>query len=167
MTTFKKLVICIGLAMQSQLGLAAERPTLVKTCDPRPDILPRPIYENSTEYRAQYNRPRYLTGWMAFEISRTSQEAMVWEENYCAGNYDRKHMPPVCKSYMYPKPWEMLNTGARHNPQLTPDFRQNSMTYAQEVEQVEPPAESTPEAVKKSMDSKNSELLVPSPSNRP
>ncbi len=104
-----------SLGIFALTGAAAERPTLVKTCDPRPDILPRPIYENWPEYRACYNRPRYITGWMAWELSRTSQEAMAWQENLCAGNYDCKHMPPMYKSYMYPKPWEVLATGARVN----------------------------------------------------
>ncbi len=114
MRTFKILCLCIGLV--GPLSQAAERPTLIKTCDPRPDILPRPFYDNHTEYRAQYNRPRFYTGWLAYEVSRTSQEAMVWKENYCAGNYDQHHMPPVYKTYYYPKPWEVLAVGAR------PDF---------------------------------------------
>jgi hypothetical protein len=114
MRTFNILCVCVCFA--SSLCQAAERPTLLKTCDPRPDILPRPFYDNHTEYRAQYNRPRFYTGWLAYEVSRTSQEAMVWQENYCAGNYDQHHMPPVCKTYYYPKPWEVLTVGAR------PDF---------------------------------------------
>jgi len=114
MRTFKLLCVCICLA--GPLSQAAERPTLLKTNDPRPDILPRPFYDNHTEYRAQYNRPRFYTGFLAYEMSRTSQEAMVWKENYCAGNYDQHHMPPVYKTYYYPKPWEVLAIRAR------PDF---------------------------------------------
>ncbi|MDX1926010.1 MAG: hypothetical protein SFV81_05805 [Pirellulaceae bacterium] len=114
MRTFN--ILCVCVCFTCSLSQAAERPTLLKTNDPRPDILPRPFYDNHTEYRAQYNRPRFYTGWLAYEVSRTSQEAMVWQENYCAGNYDRHHMPPVCKTYYYPKPWEVLNVGAR------PDF---------------------------------------------
>lgn len=38
---------------------------------------------------------------------------MVWAENYREGNYDEKHMPPTYKRYFAPKPWEVLNTGAR------------------------------------------------------
>ena len=41
---------------------------------------------------------------------------MSWQENYCAGNYDKHHTPPMYKTYYYPKPWEVLLTGAR------PDF---------------------------------------------
>lgn len=178
-------MICLGFAVNSPLSPAAERPTLVKTCDPRPDILPRPFYENHTEYRAQYNRPRYLPGWIAFEISRTSQEAMAFEENYCVGNYSEKHMPPMCKYYMYPKPWEMMDTGARPNPQLGPDMRRNTKVDEQALEEAKPrsqPAQAaTPntdaipkadqadtktESSRQQQDAKEREPLVPSPSDR-
>ncbi len=106
----------IGLVASAAVLHAGERPTLVHTNDPRPDILPHPFYENHTEYRARYNRPRFIGGWIAYNVSRTSQEAMSWKENYCAGNYDKHHMPPMYKTYYYPKPWEVLLTGAR------PDF---------------------------------------------
>jgi hypothetical protein len=95
---------------------AAERPTLNHTCDPRPDILAHPIYDAHTEYRRAYNRPRDIPGWIAHKIAPESLEAMVWCENVQAGNYQQKNMPPMCKSYYYPKPWEAMLTGAR------PDF---------------------------------------------
>ncbi len=95
---------------------AAERPTLVHTADPRPDILPRPFYEAHTEYRRRYNRPRNVSGWIARWISPTSQEGMVWYENKQAGSYARHHMPPRYKQFFVPKPWEALQTSAR------PDF---------------------------------------------
>jgi hypothetical protein len=99
------------------LGQAGERPTLnFHTADPRPDILPHPIYNAYTPFRLRYNRPRFLTGWLAAQIEPTSQEAMVWAENLQVGNYDRKHTPPMYKRYYYPKPWEVLLTGPR------PDF---------------------------------------------
>lgn len=107
------IYFCVCMCLACSLSQAAERPTLLHTNDPRPDILPRPFYDNHTEYRARYNRPRFFTGFLAYEMSRTSQEAMVWKENYCAGNYDQHHMPPVYKTYYYPKPWEVLPTGAR------------------------------------------------------
>ncbi len=137
MRTFSLLCVSLCVVLGS-FASAAERPTLLKTCDPRPDILPRPFYDNHTEYRAQYNRPRKVTGWLAYNMSRTSQEAMVWQENYCAGNYDQHHMPPVYKRYNYPKPWEALNVGAR------PDFadaqpataRVPSLTATEELEEV-------------------------------
>ncbi len=123
MRTFNVLCVCIcfvgpwSQAVERPLVLHPhERPTLIETCDPRPDILPRPFYDNHVEYRARYNRPTFIGGFLAYEMSRTSQEAMTWKENYCAGNYDQHHMPPVYKTYYYPKPWEVLTVGAR------PDF---------------------------------------------
>jgi hypothetical protein len=103
----------------------AERPTFNHhTRDPRPNILPNP-WENHVEYRRAYNRPTYLGGWLAHKVSRTSQEALVWEENVEAGNYDRWHMPPMYKRYFAPKPWEVLKTGPR------PDFPEPRETAAQ------------------------------------
>lgn len=95
-------------------GDAAERPTLKhNTRDPRPDIIPHPLYDSHVEYRRAYNRPTYIGGWIAHKISATSQEAMVWSENLQAGNYAQKHMPPMYKRYYAPKPWEVLPTGPR------------------------------------------------------
>ncbi len=110
-----KFVLSTLLLLIVPLGSvhSAERPTLNHTCDPRPDILPHPFYYAHTEYRREYNRPRDLSGWIAHKIAPSSQEAMVWCENVQAGNYDQKHMPPMYKSYYYPKPWEVLQTGAR------------------------------------------------------
>lgn len=101
---------------------ASERPTMNITRDPRPDILAHPFYYAHTEYRREYNRPRNLTGWLAYKIAPSSQEAMVWEENYRAGRYDKKHTPPVYKRYYAPKPWEVLQIGAR------PDVRKQDAT---------------------------------------
>lgn len=114
-----KLFVASGLLAFSPLcgdALSAERPTFQVTRDPRPDILPYHLYYATSEYRRDYNRPRYYSGWLAHKISRTSQEAMVWQENVQAGNYDQKHTPPMYKRYFAPKPWEVLQTGAR------PDF---------------------------------------------
>lgn len=105
-------VMLLGLSLVARSG-AAERPTMNHTCDPRPDILAHPLYNAHTEYRRAYNRPRNLSGWVAYTISRTSQEAMVWEENRLAGSYDGKDCPPRYKRYFGPKPWEILQTGAR------------------------------------------------------
>ncbi len=124
MTNRFKLTSFLLAAMVATSGWsvtrAAERPTLKNTCDPRPDILPHPFYHQRTEYRRQYNRPRYVTGWLAYKIEPTSQEAMVWYENYRAGVYDQKHAPARYKRYFGPKPWEALQIGAR------PDFQQVS-----------------------------------------
>lgn len=105
------------LAMTCCLSTAvAQRPTLQATNDPRADILPHPIWDSIPEYRRVYNRPRHIPGWFAHKISPTSQEAMVWQENYREGRYDQKHAPPVFKRYFAPKPWEVLPIGPR------PDF---------------------------------------------
>ena len=118
----KSKLLIPGLAVVAAVGsmnamMAAERPTLNHhTHDPRPDILPHPLWDAHVEHRRAYNRPTYIGGWLAFKISRTSQEAMVWQENLLAGNYDRKHVPPMYKRFYAPKPWEVLATGPR------PDF---------------------------------------------
>ncbi len=94
-------------------SFSSERPTMNVTRDPRPDILAHPFYYAHTEYRRAYNRPRFFAGWVAAQIEPTSQEAMVWYENLQAGRYDERNMPPMCKTYYYPKPWEVLQTGPR------------------------------------------------------
>ncbi|RMF39124.1 MAG: hypothetical protein D6753_14530 [Planctomycetota bacterium] len=105
---------CIAWALSAGSLSAAERWTLNhRTCDPRPDILVHPFYDAHVEYRQRYNRPRLIPGWIASKIAPSSQEAMVWRENYCAGRYRDPHTPPVYKQYYYPKPWEVLTTGGR------------------------------------------------------
>lgn len=149
MTYSLKFTVCllatisIGIPSKDRSSAqAAERPTLVDTCDPRPDILPRPFYENHTEYRQQYNRPRYMTGWIMHRISPTSQEAMVWCENNCAGSYDEKHMPPRYKRYFAPKPWEVLQTGARPDfPKATTGGHGDMMPAHERLEVVPRPLE--------------------------
>ncbi len=112
-------VVNIGLAKNPHTGYLPtyyERPTLNDTCDPRPNILPDQLYNHHTPYRRIYNRPRDVFGYIAHVIEPTSQEAMTWWENKCAGRYDTKNAPPMCKKYWYPKPWEALNVEPR------PDF---------------------------------------------
>lgn len=97
-------------------GAPPERPTFNHTADPRPNILPNWIYTHHVPYRARYNRPTYHVGKsLYYVISPTSLEAMSWKENLDAGRYDGHHCPPMWKSYFYPKPWEVLNTGPRPN----------------------------------------------------
>jgi len=117
----KSLLFMIVL-YSSTLGMAAERPTFNKqTCDPRPDILPYWLVDCSIgEYRRAYNRPRYVAGKLAHTFEPSSQEAMVWCEAKRAGLYAKPHMPPMCKRYYFPKPWEILDTGPR------PDFATTS-----------------------------------------
>lgn len=97
----------------SYLPFYHERPTHNQTCDPRPNILPDSLYNHHAPYRLSHNRPRYVVGYLATIVEPSSQEAMAWHENYCQGNYETKHAPAVCKTYMYPKPWEALNVGPR------------------------------------------------------
>ena len=132
-------------ALGTALGLttscwAAERPTLNRTCDPRPDILPHPFYYATTEYRRAYNRPRYSTGWIADKIAPTSQEALVWRENLQEGRYDGKDCPPIYKTYYYPKPWEALQTGARPDTTKTKSSSSRQPPARAEAEQPKPDA---------------------------
>ncbi len=116
-----KLAVCLGAmtaALHASPSLAAppERPTFNHTQDPRPNILPDWIYNHHEPYRLRYNRPTYAVGKALYYVgSPTSQEALVWKENLDAGRYDGHNCPPMYKSYYYPKPWEVLNTGPRPN----------------------------------------------------
>ncbi|MEM8732927.1 MAG: hypothetical protein AAGG44_01805, partial [Planctomycetota bacterium] len=113
----RRMALSLGiLSVATSFAIAGERPTFNQTCDPRPDILPHGLHNTIPEYRRTYNRPRFWTGWIAQQIAPSSQEAMVWCENYRAGAYDVKNAPPRYKRYFAPKPWEVLQTGAR------PDF---------------------------------------------
>ncbi len=80
--------------------------------DPRPDLLPRVIYDAWVPYRKAYNRPTFLGGYAAHVIEPSSLEAMSWEENHARGYY-KTHCPTPIRGYYYPKPWEMLETGPR------------------------------------------------------
>lgn len=160
------LCLCVlGFSISASSLDAGERPTLnKKTCDPRPDILPHPWYESRPEYRRTYNRPRYLSGWIAHRIAPTSQEAMVWCENLRAGAYEVKNSPPRYKRYFGPKPWEVLQTAAR------PDFARSSPQNASSPASLEDPA---PKVEEEEEDDEEIELLsdpelsqpVPLPTN--
>lgn len=82
----------------------------------RQDLFSHKIWNSIPEYRAVYNRPRYVSGYLAYKIEPSSQEAMAWQTNYCNGNY-ANHRGPYVPQYNYPKPWESLKTVAR------PDFQ--------------------------------------------
>lgn len=86
--------------------------------DPRPDIFSRAWHLSHPPYRAIYNRPRYVGGWLAYKIEPTSQEAMSWADNVRAKTY-HSHRPTCIPHYNYPKPWEVLQTGARRNLENT------------------------------------------------
>jgi hypothetical protein len=69
-------------------------------------------------YRREFNRPRNLGGKIAYHIAPSSQEAMAWHHATHKGYY--KHDKPRMVTYYFtPKPWEMLQIGARpaaHQP---------------------------------------------------
>jgi hypothetical protein len=81
----------------------------------RKDIFAHRVWNAWPEYRAVYNRPRYVGGHIAHIVEPTSQEAMAWKINKENGNY-ANHRGRYVPLYYYPKPWEVLNTRAR------PDF---------------------------------------------
>ncbi len=138
---------------------SAERPTMNHTCDPRPDILAHPFYYAHTEYRRAYNRPRDMTGWIANKIAPSSQEAMVWCENVQAGNYDQKDMPPMCKTYYYPKPWEAMLTGAR------PDFPKQPNASSRRSQGAQSGSQESSVVDSSVADEKQDAALAPSPSD--
>lgn len=63
-------------------------------------------------YRRKYNRPSYLGGKIAYHIAPSSQEAMAWHDAAHRGAY-RDHRGRLEKQFFYPKPWEVLQIGAR------------------------------------------------------
>ena len=111
-------VIVVGLAMSTCSSMAwAQRG--YDPADQRPDLLPHPIYNAWVPYRAEYNRPRFVGGYLAYKFEPTSQEAMSWKENYCNGMYGT-HCPTPIARYYYPKPWEALDVGPRKNTKKVP-----------------------------------------------
>jgi hypothetical protein len=82
----------------------------------RKDFFSHSIWNSIPEYRSVYNRPRFMSGYLANKIEPSSQEAMAWRTNYCNGNY-ANHAPGYVPQYNYPKPWGALQTTARPNTQ--------------------------------------------------
>ncbi len=79
-------VMVVGLVISTFSSVAwAQRG--YDPADQRPDLLPHPIYNAWVPYRAEYNRPRFVGGYLAYKMEPTSQEAMSWKENYCNGMY--------------------------------------------------------------------------------
>ncbi len=91
--------------------------TYLDPAQQRRDIFPHRLWNAWPEYRAVYNRPRFVGGAIAHVVEPTSQEAMAWKINKDNGNY-KNHRGRWVPQYNYPKPWEALNTKAR------PDFEQ-------------------------------------------
>lgn len=94
--------------------------TYLDPAEQRPDILPHHLWKAWPEYRARFNRPRYVGGHIAAIIEPTSQEAMAWHVNKDNGNY-AKHRGKWVPHYYYPKPWEAMNTKARPDFVVTDD----------------------------------------------
>ncbi|MFN3193673.1 MAG: hypothetical protein ACE361_24380 [Aureliella sp.] len=156
----RRKAIAIGiLSVASSLSIAGERPTFNNTRDPRPDILPYSLHNTLPEYRRTYNRPRFWSGWLAQQIAPSSQEAMVWCENYRAGAYNVKNAPPRYKRYYAPKPWEVLQTGAR------PDFAKPtsvpSSNYGNPIKEADEP--NIDQAEPSAANAEISEETVPTP----
>ena len=101
----------------SSLGLAGDwlSGTYLDPALQRTDFFSHSLWNSHPEYRKVYNRPRYVSGYLAYKIEPSSQEAMAWQTNYCNGNY-ANHSGANVPHYYYPKPWESLKTVAR------PDF---------------------------------------------
>lgn len=98
----------------------------------RHDFFPHTISRSIPEYRQVYNRPRNFTGWIAYKIEPSSQEAMAWQTNHCNGNYQAKTGAFV-PMYWYPKPWESLNTHGRAGSQETAQAESNPSIRIQSV----------------------------------
>ena len=102
----------------------------------RPDFFSHHLWNSWPEYRAVYNRPRYVGGHFAAIIEPSSQEAMSWKENVCNGNY-QKCRGPYVPHYHYLKPWEGLNTKARNDNKPKNDsikLNQSGMISSQTAE---------------------------------
>ncbi|MFK7738296.1 MAG: hypothetical protein AB8B50_19890 [Pirellulaceae bacterium] len=159
------LLVCLPIA--STVG--GERPTLNATCDPRPDILPYSWHNSIPEYRRVHNRPRFWSGWVAQQIAPSSQEAMVWCENLRTGAYDTKHAPPRYKRFYGPKPWEVLQTGARPDfarPEATNQFASGSVVEAREPNLDRKAPAPLPKAPSEMPPAIDTPVSVPSPSDR-
>lgn len=114
-------IAILGLLLAGSSGTSWAIPPY-DPADPRPDLFPHPIYNTTSSYRAVYNRPRYLGGYLAYVVEPSSQEAMAWHENKCNGYYGTRIPTPV-RTYWYPKPWEAMNTGPRLDPALVEKYR--------------------------------------------
>lgn len=85
---------------------------------PRIDVIP-PLGNNlPLSHSARYNRPGYVTGKIAYWIAPSSREAMAWHRASHLGYY-ANHAPRMVTHYCFPKPWEVLGTGARTDATAT------------------------------------------------
>ncbi len=79
---------------------------------PRFDLIPPLGVRLPAEHSRLYNRPTNLSGWLAYRIAPSSQEAMAWHNATHQRAYqdDRGRLE---KHFFYPKPWEGLRVGPR------------------------------------------------------
>lgn len=117
--SFLRLAMLLGILSYCSQATAGEphqwfAGTYLDPAIQRADFFPHTISRSIPEYRQVYNRPRNLTGWIAYKIEPSSQEAMAWQTNHCNGNY-QNHAGAYVPVYCYPKPWESLNTRGRTN----------------------------------------------------
>ncbi len=111
--TIAMLLISSFTVMGCSLIASAHEPN--RQCQPvhpRVDLI-GPLGTNlPPSYRRQLNRPRYLTGRIAYAIAPSSQEAMAWHkaDHQCAYSQDAGRIE---RHYFYPKPWEALKVGPR------------------------------------------------------
>lgn len=105
--TFALLAFCVSISA------FAHEPC--RECEPvrqRIDVIGPIGNDFRQSYRRTCNRPRYLSGKIAYLIAPSSQEAMAWHkaEHKCAYEKDLGRIEP---HYFYPKPWEALRIGPR------------------------------------------------------
>lgn len=73
-------------------------------------------------HRRKYNRPNHWTGWIAYRIAPSSQEAMSWHRAQHDGAYQKpKNTKRIEYHYFYPKPWEAMRIGARPSVNQAPE----------------------------------------------
>ncbi len=110
---------------------------------PRIEVIP-PLGTHWPSYRERYNRPTYIGGKIAYWIEPTSQEAMSWHRAVHRGYY-ANHAPRMETFYLYPKPWEVFQTGPRPAPFPTETEEVRTFDLIESAD--EPPSDLAPPAV--------------------
>lgn len=120
-------LLAMAATAGSALTASAHHPDRAQqTVRPRVDVI-GPLGNRLREsYRRTYNRPTYIGGKAAYLIAPTSQEAMAWHQAEHANAY-KCDKPRLEKHYFYPKPWEVLTTGARKSMLATPDESEETL----------------------------------------
>lgn len=156
-----KSLVLVGISGVCSQAIAGEphqwfAGTYLDPAIQRYDFFPHTISRSIPEYRQVYNRPRNLTGWIAYKIEPSSQEAMAWQTNHCNGNY-QNHAGAYVPMYCYPKPWESLNTRGR------PGMNNGLQVQREPVETV--PVETIPVNKLKVIPERSPGVEVPTPGN--